>query len=63
MPFIRLGVPAADLIDFDYGPGNKYWHTSEDTAGKLAPESFDVIGKVLLEFLRRVETGALSNAK
>ena len=60
MPFVRLGAPAADLIDFDYGPDNKFWHTPADTADKLAPESFEVIGRVLLEFLRRVEAGALS---
>jgi Zn-dependent M28 family amino/carboxypeptidase len=58
MPFARLGVPAADLIDFDYGPDNSYWHTTEDTIDKLAPESFEVIGKVLLEFLHRVEATA-----
>lgn len=59
VPFVKLGAPAADLIDFDYGPGNSYWHTPADTADKLAPESFAVIGKVLIEFLRRVEAGGL----
>ena len=56
IPFVRLGVPAADLIDFDYGPGNAYWHDPADTIDKLAPESFEVIGKVLIEFLRRMES-------
>ena len=56
IPFVRLGVPAADLIDFDYGPGNTYWHEPADTIDKLAPESFEVIGKVLIEFLRRMES-------
>jgi Zn-dependent M28 family amino/carboxypeptidase len=60
IPFVRLGVPAADLIDFDYGPDNSHWHTPADTVDKLAAESFDVIGKVLIEFLRRVETGRLT---
>lgn len=60
IPFVKLGVPAADLIDFDYGPDNAHWHTEADTVDKLAPESFDVIGKVLLEFLRRVEGGVLA---
>ena len=55
IPFVRLGVPAADLIDFDYGSGNTYWHTPADTIDKLAPESFAVVGKVLIEFLRRIE--------
>ncbi|MCC6538689.1 MAG: M28 family peptidase [Bryobacterales bacterium] len=59
IPFVKLGAPAADLIDFDYGPNNSHWHTAADTTDKLAASSFDVIGKVLLEFLRRVEAGAL----
>lgn len=54
-PFLRLGANAADLIDFDYGPGNSWWHTSEDTIDKLSPESFEVVGRVLLELLHRLE--------
>ena len=60
IPFVKLGAPAADLIDFDYGPDNAHWHTGADTIDKLAPESFEVVGKVLLEFLSRVEAGALA---
>lgn len=55
IPFVKLGVPAVDLIDFDYGPDNSYWHTPQDTVDKLAPASFEVIGKVLLETLQRLE--------
>ena len=60
IPFVRVGVPAADLIDFHYGPENSYWHTALDTVDKLGAESFAVVGKVLLEFLRRVETAGLA---
>jgi Zn-dependent M28 family amino/carboxypeptidase len=63
VPFVRMGVPAADLIDFDYGPDHSYWHSPADTIDKLAAESFDVIGRVLLEFLRRVEAGGLSSRR
>ena len=55
VPFLRLGVNAANLIDFDYGPGNSWWHTSEDTLDKLSVQSFEVAGRVLLELLRRLE--------
>ncbi len=55
MPFVKAGVPAADLIDFDYGPGNRYWHTNDDTIDKLAAPSFEVVGRVLLETVRRLE--------
>jgi glutaminyl-peptide cyclotransferase len=55
MPFVRIGVNALNLIDFDYGPGNSYWHTEKDTMDKLSPHSFEVIGAVLLETIRRLE--------
>lgn len=54
MPFLAAGVPALDLIDFDYGPGNSYWHTEADKMDKLAPRSFQIVGDVMLESLRRL---------
>jgi Zn-dependent M28 family amino/carboxypeptidase len=54
-PFLRLGVRAIDLIDFDYGPGHAWWHTPADTMDKLAPRSFEVVGKTVLEAIRRLE--------
>jgi Zn-dependent M28 family amino/carboxypeptidase len=55
VPFLRRGVQAVNLIDFDYGPNNSYWHTEKDTLDKLSAESFQVVGTVLLEVLRRLE--------
>jgi glutaminyl-peptide cyclotransferase len=55
MPFVRIGVPALDLIDFDYGPGHSWWHTELDTMDKLSARSLQVVGNVLLETLRRLE--------
>jgi len=55
VPFLRLGVNALDLIDFDYGPDNAYWHTEQDTLDKLSAHSFEVVGNVLVEVLRRLE--------
>ena len=51
-PFLRAGVPATLLIDFDYGP---YWHTAEDTLDKLSPRSLGVVGEVLLDALPALE--------
>ena len=42
-PFLQKGIPAVDLIDFDY----PYWHTTEDTTDKVAPESLERVGRVL----------------
>ena len=39
IPFVRMGVPALDLIDFDYGPGHSWWHTDKDTMDKLSPKA------------------------
>jgi len=54
MPFIRAGVPAVDLIDFAYGPENRYWHTPQDTPDKLSPRSLEIVGEVVLETVRRL---------
>ena len=57
-PFLEAGVPAALLIDFDYGgrPGeNAFWHTPEDTLDKVGARSLAIVGEVLLEALRAVE--------
>jgi Zn-dependent M28 family amino/carboxypeptidase len=54
-PFVELGVPAVNLIDFDYGPNNAYWHTPADTVDKLSPASFAAVGRVLLEVLAELE--------
>jgi len=48
-PFIKRGIPAADLIDFDY----PYWHTTGDTADKVSAESLRVIGDTLWHWLQR----------
>ncbi len=51
-PFKARGVPSVDLIDFDYGYNNVFWHTAEDTVDKLSPKSLAIVGTVTLETLR-----------
>lgn len=55
MPFLQQGVRALDLIDFDYGPNNAYWHTPQDTMDKLGAQSFEIVGKVLLRAVTALE--------
>ena len=55
MPFVQSGVPAIDLIDFNYGPNNEYWHSAGDTMDKLAAGSFKVVGDVLVAVLRDLD--------
>ncbi len=53
-PFRREGIPAVDLIDFDYGPNNAWWHTGEDTLDKLSPKSLAFTGDLCLRLLWRI---------
>lgn len=46
-PFLEKGVPAVDIIDFDY----PYWHTTDDTLDKVSGESLARIGRTLEYFL------------
>lgn len=59
LPFVKRGVPCADLIDFDYGYNDVFWHTTQDTVDKLSPKSLEIVGSTILEtigILNRMET-------
>ncbi|MBN1780429.1 M28 family peptidase [bacterium] len=47
LPLLRSGVPAVDIIDFDY----PYWHTLEDTPDKCSAESLGTVGTLLLSLI------------
>jgi len=55
IPFINAGVSAVDLIDFDYGPNNSYWHTAQDTLEHCSPLSLTIVGRVVTATLERLE--------
>jgi Zn-dependent M28 family amino/carboxypeptidase len=55
MPFINAGVSALDLIDFDYGPNNSYWHTAQDTLDHCSPLSLTIVGRVVAASLEELE--------
>ncbi|MDD2922124.1 MAG: M28 family peptidase [Anaerolineales bacterium] len=46
-PFVEKGIPAVDLIDFDY----PYWHTAQDTADKVSAESLEAVGDTLWHWI------------
>lgn len=52
LPFVKRGVPCADLIDFMYGYNNVFWHTPQDTVDKLSSKSLEIVGNVVLETIR-----------
>lgn len=47
LPFVQAGIPAVDIIDFDY----PYWHTVADTTDKVSSNSLKIVGEVILEWL------------
>lgn len=47
LPFVELGIPAVDIIDFDY----PFWHTLQDTADKVSPTSLERVGRTLEAWL------------
>lgn len=49
VPFLEAGIPAVDIIDIEY----PYYHTTEDTADKVSPESLEAVGATLLEWLTK----------
>jgi Zn-dependent M28 family amino/carboxypeptidase len=46
-PFLDAGLPAVDLIDFDY----PYWHTTQDASDKVSAESLKAVGDTLLAWI------------
>jgi len=58
VPFLLAGMPAIDVIDFEYGsaPGlNDYWHTEEDSLDKLSAESLQKIGDTVLQMIKNLQ--------
>lgn len=50
-PFLEAGIPAVDIIDFDY----ESWHTSQDDMQSVSAESLSIIGQTLLTWLEEFE--------
>jgi Zn-dependent M28 family amino/carboxypeptidase len=57
-PFLRAGVPATLLIDFDFLP----WHTAADTLDKVSARSLAIVGEVVREALPAVEQALMRGA-
>ncbi len=50
-----------NLIDFDYGPGDRpggYWHTEADTLDKVCPASLETVGETALVAIPASAEGA-----
>lgn len=54
MEFTGRGMPAVDLIDFNYGLLNRHWHAESDTVDKLSARSLAVVLHVIDETLKEL---------
>lgn len=64
VPFMQIGIPSIDLIDFKYGsaPGlNNYWHTDKDNLDNISEGSLQTTGSVVLEAIRMLTTKGNNN--
>lgn len=59
VPFQNNGIPSIDLIDFQYGPENSYWHTSEDTLDKISGESMKIAADLAINLIWKLAEGVL----
>jgi len=50
LPFIKIGVPAAVLMGFNY----PYWHTLQDTLDKCSPESLFAVFSVVVDAMGKI---------
>lgn len=48
-PFLKAGIPAIVVIDFDY----PYWHTTDDNVDKVSAESLHIVGKTIWTWISR----------
>ena len=57
IPFMKIGIPSINLIDFEYGSKpqlNNYWHTSNDNIKNINAESLEITGRLTLELLNQI---------
>ncbi len=56
LPFRAVGIPVADIIDLNYGFDNLYHHTTQDTPDKCSAASLQIVGDVMMETIRALNT-------
>jgi len=51
IPYLKVGIPSVDLIDFDYPA----WHTTNDTLDKVSAHSLKIVGDVVYFSLPEID--------
>lgn len=55
LSFMAIDIRSVDLIDFEYGPNNAYWHSLDDTLENCSKQSLGITGRVVLHALPKLE--------
>src|ERR1700723_2696586 len=55
LPFLKRGVPCADVIDLDYGYNNVFHHTAQDTMDKVSATSLEIVGDTIMETIHLLD--------
>lgn len=53
-PFLREGIKSIDIIDFNYGPNNSYWHTKEDNLKHVSANSIYIVCDCTVCMLKKI---------
>jgi glutaminyl-peptide cyclotransferase len=53
VPLNEVGIRTVNIIDFEYGPGNSFWHTRQDRVENVGPEGMGVVGRVVVRLVYR----------
>jgi Zn-dependent M28 family amino/carboxypeptidase len=64
VPFLEAGVPALDIIDFEFGsaPGlNDYWHTEKDSLEHIRPRSLEIVGQTTLRLITLIRNSFVTH--
>ncbi|MGH7475478.1 MAG: M28 family peptidase [Longimicrobiales bacterium] len=53
IPLNEAGIRTIDIIDFEYGPNHRYWHTHQDVIENTSPTGLKAVGQVLTALVFR----------
>lgn len=57
VPFLEIGIPAIDLIDFRYGSQpdlNDFWHTAGDNMNNICSQSLETTGTIIMQLVKQM---------
>jgi len=54
-PLQQAGIPAILVIDLEYGPGNAWHHTPDDTRDKISGETLSMVTHLATALIRQAK--------